>query len=494
MDTRRLLRGAIAALAAIMLATSSAAAQSISIAIASEPSSLDPQAVDDGGERAVNDNIFDALMARDAEGNLVVGVAAEWPTQVDPTTWRFKLRDGVKFHDGSPLDAEAVAYSIKRMIDPALNSEQISYFSTIVGAEVVDPLTVDIKTSGPDPILPARMYYFLVVPPKLPADPKYATAPIGTGPYKFVEWVRGERIVLERNEDYWGGAPTVEKVTFRFISDADMRLSGLLAGELDIIVNLLPEMVDRVPQVRSVASVEHMIVIINTEGGPTKDKRVRQAMNYAVDKAAIAEALFEGYARVDDGQLAGPTYFGYDPQTKAYPYDLNKAKELIEAAGAEGQTINLVSTADRWLKVRELTEVLAASWEEAGLKVNAQIFDFSEYLKRVFNRETRPDSLVLGSSNELFDVDRSFSAYYAPTGGGASNKIARLQELIDGARTEIDVEKRRGMYQEAVRLAHEEAIMAWLINTNHIYGLSARIQWQPRADGKILVKTVEVTN
>src|SRR5690606_9579497 len=152
---------------ATLLATSSlggtALAQSITIAIGSEPSTLDPQLRDDGGERQVNDNIYEALMTREAAGKLVPGLAAAEPTQINDTTWQFKLREGVKFHNGAPFNADSVVATVTRIIDPANNSEQMAYFNTIVGAEKVDELTVNILTSGTDPILPSRMYWMRII-------------------------------------------------------------------------------------------------------------------------------------------------------------------------------------------------------------------------------------------------------------------------------------------------------------------------------------------
>ncbi|MEO0692215.1 MAG: ABC transporter substrate-binding protein, partial [Pseudomonadota bacterium] len=317
-------------------------AEEIVIVIGSEPTTLDPHAADDGGEKAVNDNVFETLMVRDTEGNLGLGLAAAEPTQVDPTTWEFTLKPGMTFHNGEPLDAAAVAFSVERMIDPELNSEQLSYFSTMSGAEVIDDVTVHIKTSGPDPILPARMYYFMIVPPEASAAEGFAEAPVGSGPYKFVSWDRGNEIVLEANADYRGGAPEVSQVTYRFIEEPGTRLSTLLAGEVDLVTNLLPEFMGQVPQAASMRGLEHPMVLLNADGGITADARVRQALNYAIDKEALASALFEGQAQVEAGQLLGPTYFGFNDAISAYPYDPDQAMALLEEAGAAGGDITLV--------------------------------------------------------------------------------------------------------------------------------------------------------
>jgi len=366
--------GVVGAVAAgIFGAALPAAAQEITVAIGSEPSTLDPQLRDDGGERQINDNIYETLMARTATGELVPGLAAAAPTKIDDTTWEFDLKDGITFHNGEPFDADAVVASVERIIDPANNSEQMGYLNTISGAEKVDDDTVRILTSGPDPILPSRMYWMKMIPPKHAAEGDIGAEPVGTGPYKFVEWDRGNQIVLEANEDYWDGAPDVKKVTYRFVGEAGTRLSGLMAGEFDVIINLLPEFVSSVPKAAAVDGLETSVLILGTENELVKDPKVREALNLAIDREAIVEGLFQGYATVAGGHHVNPRAFGYNPDLAPYPYDPEKARALIEEAGATGKTIRIVGEPGRWLKSREQVETIAAYWSEIGLDVEIAI-------------------------------------------------------------------------------------------------------------------------
>lgn len=477
-----------AATAAASMMAFSAVAQDVTIAIGSEPTTLDPQLRDDGGERAISDNIYETLMVRDADGVLGPGLAAQAPTQIDETTWSVTLREGIGFHNGEPLDAEAVAYSINRIIDPDFASEQQSFFATFTGAEATGPLTVEISTDGPDPILPTRLYWLKIVPPEASQAEDFAANPVGTGPYRFVEWNRGNSIRLEANPDYWGETPAIGSVEFRFIEEFGTRMSSLLAGEVDLITNLLPEFVGQVPKAAHVGGLELPIIILSADSGPTQDVRVRQALNHAVDKEALAEALFEGYADVAQGQLMAPSFFGFNPDIPGYAYDPDKARALLAEAGAEGIEVELVGTAGRWLKDRELVEVVAAYWEEVGVTANVRIFEFSEYLNRLFDRETRADAIFVVSSNELLDADRPLTAYYHMDGIGASNSNQELADLIDAARTETDVAKREAMYREALQIAFDEAYFLFMLNINDIYGMSPDLDWQPRVDAKLLVK------
>jgi peptide/nickel transport system substrate-binding protein len=475
-----------------LLAALPAAAQEITVALGSEPTTLDPQLREDGGERAVNDNIYETLMARKPDGTLLPGLAASEPRLLDPTTWEVKLRPGIKFHNGEPCNADAVVHSVKRIIDPKFNSEQMSFFITIKGAEKVDDLTVKIFTAGPDPILLSRLYWMKMVPPGHSKDPKFAETPVGTGPYKFVRWARGQNIILEANPAYWGQTPEIKKVTYRFVSDPGTRLAGLKAGEFDVITNLLPEFTKQVPQAIHILGLELPIIILNADSGVTKDVRVRQALNYAVDKAALAQGLFEGFAQIAQGQLLSPSFFGFNKDVKAYSYDPEKAKALLKEAGAAGATVELIGTAGRWLKDREMVEAVAAYWDKVGIKAKVRIFEFNEYLNRLFDRKTRADAIFVVSSNELLDADKSFSAYYKAGGIGSSNTDKDLAAWIDAARTETDVKKRAALYHQAVKRAYDQAYFLWLLNIEDVYGLSKRMSWPGRVDAKMLVSEMRM--
>jgi peptide/nickel transport system substrate-binding protein len=486
------IRGVVCIVAGLFLITTPILAQEITIALGSEPTTLDPQIREDGGERAVNDNVYETLMARLPDGKLTAGLAASEPKLIDAKTWEVKLRAGIQFHNGEPFNADAVVHSVKRLIDPSFKSEQISFFSTIKDAKKVDDLTVQIITDGPDPILPGRLYWMKMVPPGHSKDPKFAETPVGTGPYKFVKWNRGQNVILETNPAYWGAKPAIQKVTYRFVSDSGTRLAGLMAGEFDLITNLLPEFTKKVPQAIHMLGLEHPIIILNADGGPTKDVRVRKALNLAVDKKALAEGLFEGYAQIAQGQLLSPSFFGFSKSVGPYPYDPEKAKALLKEAGATGATIEVIGTAGRWLKDREMVEAVAGYWEAVGLKPKVRIFEFNEYLNRLFDRKTRGDAIFVVSSNELMDADKSFSAYYKAGGTGSSNNDKELAGMIDAARSETDVAKRAALYDQAVKRAHEQAYFVWLLNIEDIYGVSKRLAWPGRVDAKMLVSEMKV--
>jgi peptide/nickel transport system substrate-binding protein len=459
------------------------------IVIGGDPSTLDPQFADDGNERAVNDNIYETLIARDSKTMMLIpGLAKSWE-QVDDTTWRFTLREGIKFHNGEDWNAEAAAYSINRVIDPEFASSQISYYATVTGAEVVDDYTIEVTTDGPDPTLPTRLYWMKMVPPKYAAEEPdtFAKKPVGTGPYQFVEWVRDAYVTLEANPEYWGGAPSIKTVVIRPIADEVTCLAALQAGEVDLVRGLIPEYADQVPKVAAIPGLEFPWLRLNALKGPTADVKVRLAINHAIDKAGLAESLYLGYAVLAEGQLLTPSHFGFNPEVSAYPYDPDKAKALLEEAGYAGEEIELIGEAGRWLKDKELTEAVAGQLRDAGINVNVKIVEWSDWLDLLFaGADKAPDIQFSSHDNSLLDADRTLSAIYHSEGSQAAYKNEEVDRLIDEARTETDGAKREEMYHKAIQITYDEAPVVPLMNLAGVYGLSERLQWKPRRDGKIL--------
>lgn len=468
--------------------------EAITIALGSEPTSLDPHTVDDGGERAVNDNIYETLLTRTPEGELAPGLATALPTQVDDTTWEFTLREGVTFHNGEAFDAASVVATVERMqrLIEAEATDQSGFFASISGAEAVDDLTVRITTDGPDGVLPARMYWLKMIPASAAGSDDLSDEPIGTGPYAFGEFVHGDHITVEANDSYWGDAPDIAEVEYVFIEEPGTRLAGLLSGEYDLITNLQPEDVDRAPNSAHVQGQEHPVLILDADEGITADPEVRKALNLAVDADAIVEELFGGLATVDAGQLLSPSILGHNDDLEPYAYDPDAAQAMLEEAGVAGQSITLVGTSGRWLKDRELVEAVAGYWEAAGLSVNLQIMEFGAYLDELFNREARADAIFVSSSNDLLDADRQLSTYYQAGGVGSSNTDQVLSDLVTEGRQTTDQAERAAIYEEAMQVAYDGAYFVWLVNNEDIYGMSEDLSWQPRVDAKLLLAEMSV--
>ena len=274
----------------------------ITIALGSEPTSLDPYLVDDGAERAVNDNIYETLLTRTPTGELEPGLATALPTQVDDLTWQFKLREGVKFHDGSPFNSDSVVASINRMVKLIADkkTDNDGFYSSITGAAKVDDTTVNITTAKPDGVMPARMYWLKMIPASAETTEDLSDAPNGTGPVQ-VRQPHGRLRRQAGSEPRLLGRRSVRspRSRYEFVSEGGTRLAGLKSGKYDLITNLPPQDVDQAPQAAKVQGQEHPVLILDSDEGITADPNVRLALNLAVDKQAIVDQIFGGFAAIE---------------------------------------------------------------------------------------------------------------------------------------------------------------------------------------------------
>lgn len=465
---------------------------SVALTINSEPTTLDPQARDDGNLRDVADNIYEKLLTRSPDGTkLEPWLATSLPKQVNPTTWQFHLRKGVKFTDGEPFDATSAVYSIKRIINAKFNSELLSSVNTIVDAKAVDQYTLDVMTKQADPVLPSRMYFIAMMAPnaKNPAQ-----SPVGTGPYKLATWAHGDHISVQVNPAYWGKKPSITSAKFTYPQTSGTRLAQLLSNGTDLVTNLLPTDAKSAPQLMVAPGDNHSLVIFNAESGVTGDVRVRQALNYAVNTPLLAKSIYGGYAKPDACQIMSPSWFGYNPNLKPYSYDMNKAKQLLKQAGADGKTITLVADASgRWPADSDFAQAVAQAWRDAGLKVNVQLLQFSQYLNKLFNQPQRPDSIILYHDNSLFDADRTVSTYYEHGGSGASNNNQKIVQLAHAASSEKNKSKRLQDYNQIMQTGCDQALFYFGLHVQDLYGASKRLHWTPRADSQIYVAQMSVS-
>lgn len=465
----------------------------ITIALGSYPTSLDPHTVDDGSERAINDNIYETLLTRTPDGEIVPWLASELPTQVDDTTWEFKLREGVTFHNGEPFNADSVVATITRMVGLVERGEtDQGFYGTLVGAEAVDEHTVRITTDGPDGVLPARMCWLKQIAASAADTPDLSEDSNGTGPYTLDSANQGVDVVIVRNEDYWGERGSIERATYEFSDDGATRLAGLKSGRYQLITNLAPQDVEQAPAYVSRPGQEHPVLILDADEGITADPNVRLALNLAVDRDAIAENTFGGFATVDAGQLLSPWILGYNESLQPFAYDPDEAKRLLEEAGVAGGSIQLIGESGRWLRDRELLEAIAGYWSAVGLDVQLEVLEFGAYLDVLFDRENRADAIYVSSSNDLLDPDRQLATYYEAGGVGSSNSNEELAGLIAQGRQQLDPAERQATYEQALKIAYDQALFVWLVNNEDIYGLAENVQWTPRADAKLLVMEMSI--
>ena len=331
------LKGLLAS-AAIVCAVS-AQAETLSIGLASFPESLQP-GLSTNVSLNVNRQMMDGLTARDNAGKIVPNLAEKWEVLND-TTVRFHLRGGVKFHDGSAFSAEDVKYTLDHALDPKNAYGMLGRISAITEVKIVDPKTVDIVTAKPFPTLPVALADILIEP-KLYAEKAGAEGqrrkPVGTGPFEFTRYVPGDRIELKANPNYWAGKPSIDSVTLRSIPEAATRISSLLAGETQIVEEVPVDLVQQVEgssalKVNSVNTSVGLVLTYDVTKPPFDNPKVREALDYAVDKDLILKEILKGKGEVLQGQLLTSNTFGYSSAVKARSFDPARAKKLLAEAG-----------------------------------------------------------------------------------------------------------------------------------------------------------------
>ena len=459
----------------------------IVIAVTTEPSTLDAQVVNDRAARVVTGNLFESLLFRARDAQLSPGLAIDWRI-VDEITWEFTLRPGVMFHDGSPFNGEAAAYSVNRMVAEDFETQRGSYIRGIAGAEVVDDTTIRVLTDGPNAILPLQIAQVPMVPNG--AGDEINENPIGTGPYRFVEWNRGQSITSEVNPDYWGTAASIPRFIVRVIPDAQTALAALQNGEVHLVLDILPEQVGLVPQFKSVPATEFSYIAFNTFIPELSSPEVRIAMNLAIDKELLAETIYEGFARPNQAQHMAPGSTGFNPDVGPYPYDPDRARELMAEAGyADGFEVTLNIPIGRYLRAEESGRLIAQQLRDIGLDVALRLWEWNEYRSagRVKGTEEAALDLKYGwNSNEWFDAARVASHV---TCGGGSSKICDefVTEQYEIGATVVDQDTRNAAYQAAWARLHENPHAIYLLQQDLIYGMSEHLNWDPRLDDEYYV-------
>ena len=493
--------GLCLALLAVALPVGPAAGQDLVIAQGADITTLDPTQATQIHNLNLFYNVYDALVTWDPKdiGKLMPELAVSWKS-VDPLTWQFKLRQGVKFHNGEPFNADAVKFTVDRLITKGVH-QVYGGFSTIERADVVDAYTVNIVTGKPDPILVKRFagYGGQMLPPQYikQVDWKtFAIKPVGTGPYKFVEWVKDDRVVLEANPTYWRGVPKIKRVIWKPIPDNFARVAALTRGEAQIITKVIPDHVSQIQQA-GCCRVEHTLTnlvtvyLINAQKGPLANPKVRQALNYAVDKDKIIKELYKGYA-IPIGSGIPNTDFGYNPKIKPYPYDPAKAKALLTEAGfANGVDVDVQSGNGIHLNDRQLSEAVALMLQDVGVRAKIGVLEPSQR-SQLLRANTFPGLLLADPASTTYDTDGVLWRLRGP--GGIIHQAwpgnyegTPFYKMMEEARVTLDSGKRLKIYHEAAQVWHDEAPELFLFQGEMIDGARNEIVYKARGDQRIIL-------
>jgi peptide/nickel transport system substrate-binding protein len=462
----------------------------LTFAAGADPDSLDPLNTQSNPGEQVNRMMYDNLVRFNAKMELEPALAQSWTQSPDGHTWTFKLRSGVRFHDGTPFDAKAVKYFFDRVLGDEKPFKASLYTPFVQGAQVIDDTTVRVMLKQPFAPFLFRLAHSaggIVSPAAHQKWGKDLTLhPVGTGPFKFVEWVKGDHVTLERNDGYWGGKPALDRVLVKTVREDSARVLMLESGDADLIINIPPEDIPRLRKdarfaVDSIPTARALFITINVKKKPFDDVRVRQALNYAVNREAIVTSLFQGNAEAIPGIVA-PLQNGF-AKIAGYGYDPKKAKELLAQAGATGLKVKLWSPKGRYVKDFELAQAVQQDLSAVGIDAALTTMEWGAYLSATKTppEQTDRELFLLGWSPSTGEAHWGIfpllhSSQMAPKGDDRGFFASKaLDDAIDKAGSATSEPARLGALREAQQVVIKEAPYVFLISPNMIVGMSKKV-------------------
>ena len=501
-------------LAVALLAGAPAGAQELRIAVAADVTSIDPHFFNLFPNNNVAEHIFSKLVEMDADSHMIPGLATSWKT-IDPTTWEYKLRKGAKFSDGTEVTAEDVKFTLERVPNvPNSPGPFTPYTKLITSVDIPDPYTLRLKYAAPYPLSPNDMSTIYIVSKKAAAgasteDFNSGKAAIGSGRYKLVRYVNGDRIDLVRNDGYYGEKPYWQKVTFRIIKNEAARVAALLSGDVDAIEQ--PPTADLVkikadPKFTVTSKISHRVIYFNfdhlqrsspfitgkdgkpLDKNPLVDLRVRRAISKAINRPAIAERVMEGQA-IPSGQLVSDRLFGFVPGLKADAYDPEGAKKLLKEAGyPDGFNLTIHGPAGRYVNDEKIVQAVAQMLTRVGINCKVETAPMGPYSARASKQEFSFHMVGWGASTgEASSPLRSLLATFDPKKGmGAVNwgrySNPKVDYLIDQALQQVDDENRKIMLQRATTMAMEDLGIMPIHFQFTIWATRKGVSYTPRTD------------
>ncbi|HEX5532040.1 MAG TPA: ABC transporter substrate-binding protein [Methylomirabilota bacterium] len=449
-------------------------------------SKFDPHFSTSSNDIRVSFNVFDNLTSRHPDGKLYPGLATEWKLE-GQTTWRFKLRQGVKFHNGDPFTSADAKYSIERTYDPAAKTMVATALATIEKIEAPDAHTLVITTKKPDPLLPARLGFYggQIVPKKYlesVGNDTFNAKPVGTGPVKFGSWVKDDKAVLEANPGYWGGKIDVDRWIMRPIPETAPRIAALLKGEVDVITQLPPDQEERVAgnastRVAGALYAGLYVLAVNSKRPPLDNPLVKQALSLAIDREAIVKELWRGRGVVPSGCIAkGDNHF--DPSLPPLAYKPAEAKERLKKAGYKGEEIFIETTVAYVAQDKAMSEAIAAMWKDVGVNVKVEVIEYSVRAQK--NREKSFKGVFWSDpTSTLGDPDGMVWRLIGPGGPQDYWREAKFDELGNAARFSVDEKFRGQAYKEMTKIFLEHFPWLPVIQPYEDYGLQKYVEFTP---------------
>jgi peptide/nickel transport system substrate-binding protein len=452
---------------------------------------MDPMVGTSGVTQSVMHAVFDGLVVRGDDMQPTPALATSWDTP-DDSTWVFHLRNDAKFSNGDPVDAAAVKFSVDRFQDPTTKAAQASLLKPIKSVDVVDSQTVRFTTDGPYAgLLDVLATYFFVMSPTVKGQDANKVV-VGSGPYQFVSWQPGERLVLKANPSYWGSKPKLDQIVMRPISEAATRLVELQSGGVDLVSpvpSLQYSQIDAAGATLAKAAGANITIMFNADMPPFDNVQVRQAFNYAVDKQAIVNGVLQGAGYVAASPLRDGM-LGYDPSLQPYPYDPDKARSLLAEAGASNLKVDLGSSDGRYPNDKLVAQAVAAQLGQIGVQATVTTSDYSAYVQNIIAHKLQ--FFLIGQVAPVTEIN--LPQAFLPSGALYQNyKNDQAQSLIQKASQTIDRGQREALYKQIAQTLHDDAPWLYLYAQQDAYGVSKKVTgFVARADGNIWLNDLGV--
>jgi peptide/nickel transport system substrate-binding protein len=440
-------------------------------------------------EASAYGNVYEPLVALDPDGRVAPALAESWE-QRDDRSWAFRLRPGVTFHDGEPFDAASVRFTVERLLDPASGSPIRAQLDAIERVETPDARTAVIATRQPFAPLIAELTQLMMLPPTHTSRVGFAglaDRPNGTGPFRFIERVRDQRIVLDANEGHWDGPPAVGRLEIRPMPETAVRMAAVRAGQADLAVNVPADQVDALQRdglsVVSRPGVQCLYVRLHARKPPLHDVRVRQAIVHAVDVDQIIATLYGGRARRISAPYP-PEVLGYDATAPLPPHDPELARALLRQAGVqEGTTLVFETPQGRYPMDAQVALAIAGFLERVGLRVQLRTVEWAAYLQKVQAGDGEHLFLLAGT-NRTFDPHFTIARLYGSGSvfGRVYDGDPRIDPLAAEATAEQDRQRRQSAYERILGILRADVPALWLAQLDDIYAMRPGVGWQPRAD------------
>jgi len=479
----------------------------VTIAPATGPTTLDPQNHRETTTATILIHFYDGLVFRNQQEEIKPQLATSWEN-VDPTTWTFQLREGVEFSNGEPFDAETVNYNLMRVSGQLDGAKQVPVqdnFASIDTVDVKDSHTVQVNLKNPDPLFLEHQAGLRYVPKKFTEDNGFDALndnPVGTGPYILDEWVRDDHLTQKANPGYWGGAPTIGTINWKPMPQPTSRLANLLSGQVDLIRSVNPRSVKRVndnqgTSVKTVRSARAAALWLNLEqtmvgrDGPLfyGKPKLRQAINYAIDVDSILENVLDGYGFRSHGWAPSEEFVGYNSNITPYPYDPEKAKQLMAEAGYEdGFSAKLLVPNGRYFKGVASSEAIATMLGKVGIDLQLNTVEFGQFAK-LTQEHKMPEFMFAAWGNSTFNaldayvpLVQSDSIFSLLPNKGKQDWVKSVDQKIAEAQNTADRAKLDSILQDLEATMHEQSTFVFLFQYKDLYGVSDSIDWQPRSD------------